>query len=143
MAHILVVDDEPDVLNLVAKALGRHEGVRVSTARRAAAARAVLMSDGVDLMITDARMPGENGVALARAAAELGIPALVVSGDTDWALAEGVAPDCLIAKPFELVTIEQAAFRLLAAGRPGLTTPCRNDGASRSWPAMPDGDMTR
>lgn len=75
MAHILVVDDEPEVLNLVAKLRGRHQGVRVSTARRAAAARAVLMSDAVDLMITDAHMPGENGVALARAAAELGIPA--------------------------------------------------------------------
>jgi DNA-binding NtrC family response regulator len=143
MAHILVVDDEPDVLRLMTRLLGRSEGVRVSTARRAATARAVLMSESVDLMITDARMPGESGVALIRVADELGVPALVISGDTDWALAKGVPPDRLIAKPFKLAALEAAAFRLLVAARPPATPSCRNDGASRSWPAISDWKITR
>jgi len=39
--------------------------VRVSTARRVSVARDVLVRNTVDLVVTDARMPGETGLALA------------------------------------------------------------------------------
>jgi DNA-binding response OmpR family regulator len=99
--HILVVDDEPEILEILARLL-RARGIRVSTARRASVARIIMMHEGVDLLIADARIPGENGIDLARAAEELGIPALVMSGDAAWALAHGAAPGQLLSKPFEI-----------------------------------------
>jgi two-component system response regulator PilR (NtrC family) len=113
MTHILVVDDEPDILRILSAILGRYPKVRVSTARRASVARAVLMSEPVDLLITDARMPGENGVALAQAAAELGIPTIIMTGDNEWAIAQGAHPVCLLEKPFEAATVQARVARLL------------------------------
>jgi DNA-binding NtrC family response regulator len=116
MTHILVVDDEPDILRLLTALLGATPGTRVSTARRASVARAILMREGADLVITDARMPGENGIALARLAEELGIPTIIMTGDNEWALEKGAPPEWLLEKPFEASTIHARVTRLLEAG---------------------------
>jgi DNA-binding NtrC family response regulator len=103
--HILIVDDEPDVLHALGSLLAQRENVRVTPARRATVARAVLMREQVDLVITDARMPGENGVSLAEAAAELGIPTIVMTGDSAWAIAHGAKTESLIEKPLDVAAM--------------------------------------
>jgi DNA-binding NtrC family response regulator len=113
MTHILLVDDEPDVLSLLERCLARP-GTAITLARRAAVARAVLMRDRVDLVITDARMPGEDGISLARATAELGIPTILMSGDPDWALAHGAIDSHLVRKPFGSTALAALAEHLLA-----------------------------
>jgi two-component system phosphate regulon response regulator OmpR len=109
--HIVIVDDDPTILELLRRFLSGPE-YRISVARRASVARSMLLRDHVDLVLTDARLPGENGIELTRAAEELGIPALIMSGDEEWALSQGADATKLLRKPFGLV---QAERRILAA----------------------------
>jgi DNA-binding NtrC family response regulator len=115
MTHILVVDDEPDILRLFSAILARFPEVEVTTARRASVARAILMRRSVDLMVTDARMPGESGIALAAAAAELGVAAIIMTGDHDWAVAHGAPSEHILEKPFEAATVDALIARFLAS----------------------------
>jgi len=99
--HVLVVDDDPLILDVIVRALASLQ-VRVSTARRVSVARDVLVRNTVDLVVTDARMPGETGLALAEKARELGIACIIMSGDPEWAADHGIAPQQYVAKPFDL-----------------------------------------
>jgi DNA-binding response OmpR family regulator len=99
--HVLVVDDDPLILDVIVRALAPLQ-VRVSTARRVSVARDVLVRNTVDLVVTDARMPGETGLALAEKARELGIACIIMSGDPEWAADHGIAPQQYVAKPFDL-----------------------------------------
>jgi two-component system cell cycle response regulator CpdR len=66
MASILVVDDDPDVLDTVATII-RSAGHRVSAAANGDDALDLLDSDfPLDLLVTDIVMPGINGLSLAR-----------------------------------------------------------------------------
>jgi DNA-binding NtrC family response regulator len=102
--HVLVVDDDPLILEIVARALTARQ-VRVSTARRVSVARDVLARQVIDLVVTDARMPGETGLVLAEKAEELGIACIIMSGDPEWAAEHGIAPRQYLAKPFDLPTL--------------------------------------
>jgi DNA-binding NtrC family response regulator len=104
--HILVVDDDPSILDLVERALAA-ENFRVSKARRVAIARDVLVRQVVDLVITDARIPGETGLHLAEKARELGIALIIMTGDPEWAAEHGITPDQYLAKPFALSRLMQ------------------------------------
>jgi len=63
MAHILLVDDSPDILGTIGLVLGR-EGHDVTLADSAAEARIKLRERVPDLIILDIRMPGEDGITL-------------------------------------------------------------------------------
>ncbi|MCK5200183.1 MAG: response regulator, partial [Spirochaetales bacterium] len=60
---ILVVDDEPALLNLTCKILGKH-GFNVISAENAEKALDILEHETVDLLITDILMPEMNGYEL-------------------------------------------------------------------------------
>ena len=63
--RLLVVDDEPNLLRAVAATL-RLEGYDVTTARSAREALMRLVEALPDLIVSDIRMPGMDGYALAR-----------------------------------------------------------------------------
>ena len=63
--RLLVVDDEPNLLRAVAGTL-RAEGYEVQTARSGAEALARVLESIPDLIVSDIRMPGMSGFALAR-----------------------------------------------------------------------------
>lgn len=81
MARILCVDDENAALQMMEMALqdGGHITVGV---RNAEAALTVLDRGGVDLVISDYRMPGTSGLSLLRRLREQGnsIPVILVTG---------------------------------------------------------------
>jgi two-component system, OmpR family, phosphate regulon response regulator OmpR len=112
--HILVVDDDPAILELLERALA-SDRVRVSTARRAAMARDVLMRQPVDLVIADARLPGESGLQLALSARDVGIASILMSGDLEWTAEHGLAAGQFLAKPFELRQLLRLVAERLAA----------------------------
>ncbi|MFN8094147.1 MAG: sigma-54 dependent transcriptional regulator [Vicinamibacteria bacterium] len=67
MAQVLVVDDEEGVRGFLAEAL-EDEGHAVAQAEDGRAAAEMLRLRGFDLMITDLRMPGLDGLELVRLA---------------------------------------------------------------------------
>ncbi|WP_338866665.1 sigma-54 dependent transcriptional regulator [Myxococcus stipitatus] len=65
MARILVADDEEGVRSFIAEAL-EVEGHVVTTAADGDEAARLLAKQGVDLLVTDLRMPGMDGLTLLR-----------------------------------------------------------------------------
>ena len=60
---ILVVDDEPDIVESLKDVLEAHLGqVKVLTASSGKAGLALFKKEGVDLVISDYRMPGMDGL---------------------------------------------------------------------------------
>ena len=103
-AHLLIVDDDERIRNLLQKFLIRH-GFLVSAARDAAQARRLLSGLEFDMLVLDVMMPGEDGVSLTRSLREaLATPILLLTakGETEDRIAglEAGAEDYL-AKPFE------------------------------------------
>jgi two-component system, cell cycle sensor histidine kinase and response regulator CckA len=86
---VLIVEDETAVRNLVASAL-RNEGYELLLAASAEEALAIVdrRERPVDLLLTDAIMPGRSGVELAAAltARAPALPVIIMSGYTDEAL---------------------------------------------------------
>jgi two-component system phosphate regulon response regulator OmpR len=104
--HIVVVDDEPDIRGSIVEYLGMR-GFRMSEADGATALRRLIArADPVDLVLLDVRMPGEDGLSLARwlrEHAKVGVIMVTASGDTvDRVAGLEVGADDYIAKPFDL-----------------------------------------
>ncbi len=101
---ILVVDDESLVRSMAARAL-ESAGYRVLGAGDGAEALELLDggTGGIDLVLTDLRMPRVGGVELARQMAERhrNIPVLYMSGDPfAWLAESDLAPVRCLPKPF-------------------------------------------
>jgi len=77
---VLVVDDEPSVLLEISGALKRHYDV--VTARSAEEAEALLSKERIDLLLTDLRLPGKDGLHLLESAKALSpdLPVVIMSG---------------------------------------------------------------
>jgi CheY-like chemotaxis protein len=63
--HVLVVEDSPDDREWLARALAAF-GARVTPATSVREAMAVLARDAVDVVVSDVRLPGEDGYDLIR-----------------------------------------------------------------------------
>lgn len=123
MARILVVDDDPDVFEIIEMCLG-SEGFELSYASSGPAAVAAATADPPDLIVMDARMPNEgDGLEAARTLRAIPtlvrLPILMVSGDeqlfrTMRTRALGAGCNDLILKPFEFADLLGAVRRLLA-----------------------------
>ncbi len=67
MKHaILIIDDERDMLNLLARTLSPELDARIVTASSADEALAVLDREAFDLVLSDIKMPGMDGLELLR-----------------------------------------------------------------------------
>jgi two-component system phosphate regulon response regulator OmpR len=103
-AHLLIVDDDERIRDLLRKFLIRH-GFLVTAARDAAHARRILSGLDFDMLILDVMMPGEDGVALTKSLRESSatpILLLTAKGETENRI-EGLeaGADDYLAKPFE------------------------------------------
>lgn len=122
MADLLLVDNDPRLVELYALFLGRRgHGVRTATSFEAA--RRALDERRPDLLLSDLELGAERGdEELARLAREgLLPPTLVVSGYLDSRLAAELArlPSVVgtLAKPFDLATLEARIEQVLAQAR--------------------------
>ena len=64
-AHILVIDDDPQIRSLLMEYLTQN-GLRVSIASTGGEMSKVLIDEAVDLVVLDLRLAGEDGMAMAR-----------------------------------------------------------------------------
>ena len=133
--HVLVVDDDAEVRDLLAAYLVQH-GLEVTVAADAEAARRVLAAGTVRLAVLDVRMPGEDGLSLARFIRErlgIGVVMLTAAGEpVDRILGLEIGADDYLTKPFhprELLTRVRGVLR--RAGPPPAPAP----------PAPPPGEV--
>ncbi|HUQ19497.1 MAG TPA: response regulator transcription factor [Gemmatimonadaceae bacterium] len=118
--HVLVVDDEADIVALVAYHLAK-EGFRVSTAADGKAAVAQITKDHPDLVVLDEMLPGMSGFeVLERIRADAGttaIPVLMLTArkdESDRIRGLSLGADDYLTKPFsprELVLRVKAILR--------------------------------
>jgi len=103
--HILVVDDQEEICDLVREYLA-EEGFRVSTAKDGASLREEMLRSRIDLVILDLMLGGEDGLQLARelrARSEIGIIMLTGRGETvDRIIGLEMGADDYLPKPFHL-----------------------------------------
>jgi two-component system, OmpR family, response regulator len=105
VAHILVVDDQQEVCDVVQEYL-TGEGFRVSVAHDGAGMRRVLAQSQIDLVILDLMLPGEDGLSLARSLrSESGIGIIILTGrgeTVDRIIGLEMGADDYLSKPFHL-----------------------------------------
>jgi len=102
--RLLVVDDDPGVRAMLVESLGGHR-YDVRAVDGGAAMRAEIERDLPDLILLDIRMPGEDGLTLARYLRErydVGIIMVTASSDVvDRVVGLEIGADDYVAKPFD------------------------------------------
>jgi two-component system phosphate regulon response regulator OmpR len=136
----LVVDDDPNIGGMLVEYLGGH-GYAVRAVGDGAAMRAEIERELPDLILLDLRLPGEDGLTLARFLRERYDVAIVMitgSGDVvDRVVGLEVGADDYVAKPFdprELLARVKSVLRRVQA-RPTATGAL---GPAESAPAPPE-----
>lgn len=105
MEHILVVDDDREIRELVGSYLTKN-GMRVSLAADGRQMRAFLDANTVDLIVLDIMMPGDDGLRLCRelrTSKHKAIPVLLLtarSDETDRIVGLEMGADDYLTKPF-------------------------------------------
>jgi len=122
MAKILVIDDEPSIVNLVTAYL-KPEGFEVYTASDGNAGLKAARAYKPDVIVLDLMLPGLDGLeVLARLRRESQVYVILLTAKTeemDRVVGLSVGADDYVTKPFsprELVARIKAALRRLQAG---------------------------
>jgi DNA-binding response OmpR family regulator len=115
--HILVIDDDPSIRDLVSEYLRHHE-MRVSTGASGHELFATIERDGIDLVLLDVKLPGEDGIQLTRMLRERAtVPIVLITGRTEEAdrvMGLELGADDYVTKPFsprELLARVRAVLR--------------------------------
>jgi DNA-binding response OmpR family regulator len=102
-AHILAVDDDPSVRKMIADYLGDNE-MRVTTLASGRDIRDTLARETIDLVVLDLRLPGEDGMQIARKLRlDSGIPIIMLTGrkdEADRVMGLELGADDYLTKPF-------------------------------------------
>src|SRR5580700_9938792 len=130
--HILVVDDQQEICDLVREYL-TDEGFRVSTANNGPELREEMARGPVDLVILDLVLRGEDGLQLARelrSGSDIGIIMLTGRGETvDRIIGLEMGADDYLSKPFHL---RELLARVRSVLRRGATRGAEHSGAPRA-----------
>ncbi len=101
-AKILMVDDDPGIRDVVSDFLGKH-GYQVDKAGDAREMDATLARGGVDLIVLDVMLPGEDGLSICRRLASADGPPLIMLSamgeDTDRIVGLEMGADDYLPKP--------------------------------------------
>ena len=103
-AHILAVDDDPSVRQMIADYLGDND-MRVTAIPGGGQIADVMARDVVDLVVLDLRLPGEDGMEIARRlrAESAGMPIIMLTGrkdEADRVMGLELGADDYLTKPF-------------------------------------------
>ncbi len=121
---VLIADDDPDILELVALTMAR-DGYEVAQAQNGEEALRVAAGRTLHLAILDLMMPGMDGYEVTRRLREdeahKGLPILILSAfaeDRQAALAIAVGADAYMRKPFSPRELLAKAGSLVLDRRP-------------------------
>lgn len=124
--HILVVDDDDRIRDLLKRFLTRH-GYRVTTSADATKAQAKMRSMDYDIIVLDVMMPGMDGFELTRIVRETRetpILLLTARGEAeDRIKGLSLGADDYLAKPFEPEELVLRINSILRRARPAALEP--------------------
>jgi two-component system, OmpR family, response regulator len=103
-AHVLTVDDDPSVRQMIVDYLGDND-IRVTALASARQIAEVMERDTIDLVVLDLRLPGEDGMEVARRlrAESAGLPIIMLTGrkdEADRVMGLELGADDYLTKPF-------------------------------------------
>jgi len=102
-AHVLAVDDDPSVRQMIADYLGDND-IQVTVAGSGKEIAPVMARHTIDLIILDLKMPGEDGMQIARELrAESDVPIIILTGrkdEADRVMGLELGADDYLTKPF-------------------------------------------
>jgi DNA-binding response OmpR family regulator len=105
LPHLLVVDDDEQILELIRRYFS-GQGFRVSTAAHGSAMRATIESESIDIVLLDLGLPREDGFELTRYLREhWGGAIIIVTGrgeSVDRVVGLELGADDYVTKPFDL-----------------------------------------
>lgn len=115
--HILIVDDEREIRELLSRFLGEH-GYRTSVAANGKAMEQILGQASVDLIVLDLMLPGDDGLVLCRQLrSHSNLPVIMLTAmgeETDRIIGLEMGADDYLPKPFnprELLARIKAVLR--------------------------------
>jgi DNA-binding response OmpR family regulator len=127
---VLAVDDDPDIRTVLQDYLAKND-IRVTAVASGREMFDAFESEAIDLVLLDVRMPGENGMVLARELRErASVPVMLLTGnaeEADRVMGLELAADDYVTKPFsprELLARIRAVLRRYQATA---QTPVRDD----------------
>ncbi|HXD07471.1 MAG TPA: response regulator [Burkholderiaceae bacterium] len=101
--HVLALDDDPTVRDLIAEYLGNNE-LRVTAVANGREFHEALAHETIDVVVLDVRLPGEDGMQIARRLREeCNLPILMLTGRADEAdrvMGLELGADDYLTKPF-------------------------------------------
>jgi len=117
LPHVLVVDDDREIRDLLSRFLTKH-GMRVTAARDGVEMAKALEERGIDIVVLDLMLPGEDGLALCRRLrGQSNLPVIMLTAmgeETDRIVGLEMGADDYLAKPFnprELLARIKAVLR--------------------------------
>lgn len=115
--HILVIDDDPSIRDLIHEYLCDHD-MRVSVGASGDDLFATIDREAIDLVLLDLKLPGEDGMELARRLRERAtVPIVLLTGrneEADRVMGLELGADDYVTKPFsprELLARVRAVLR--------------------------------
>src|SRR5215470_3396056 len=140
---VLIVDDEPDLLELVSLTLSRMN-LDTRTAPDVTTARRLLKNEQFDLCLTDMRLPDGDGLDLVawiqEHRASLPVAVITAHGNVESAVrALKLGAFDFVSKPLDLAVLRKlvgSAIRLASAGQPEVASTLRGPRLLGSSAAM-------
>jgi two-component system OmpR family response regulator len=103
VAHVLAVDDDPSVRQMIVDYLGDNE-IRVTAIGDGREIPDVMARESIDLLVLDLRLPGQDGMQIARKLREeSGVPIIMLTGrqdEADRVMGLELGADDYLTKPF-------------------------------------------
>jgi two-component system OmpR family response regulator len=116
-AHVVAVDDDPDVLALISTYLGDHD-LRVSTGANELEMTEIMARDSADIVVLDLKLAREDGLQIARRLRDRStVPIIILTGrleEADRVMGLELGADDYVTKPFsprELLARVRALLR--------------------------------
>jgi DNA-binding response OmpR family regulator len=122
--HILVLDDDPQIRSLLHEYLTEN-GLQVSAGATGKEMAQILDAEAIDLVILDLRLPGEDGMAIARKLREQrALPVIMLTGvrdEADRVMGLELGADDYVTKPFSPRELLARIRTVLRRAKPGAT----------------------